>query len=73
MPRRYRPAKRKVTPDIKYNSEHVEMCINRVMLRGKKSVARSIVYDAFDLIEQRSNRSPLEVFDQAIRNATPLI
>jgi small subunit ribosomal protein S7 len=73
MPRRYRPAKRKVTPDIKYNSEHVEMCINRVMLRGKKSVARSIVYDAFDLIEQRANRAPLEVFDQAIRNATPLI
>ena len=73
MPRRYRPAKRKVIPDIKYNSEHVEMCINRVMLRGKKSVARSIVYDAFDLIEQRTNRPPLEVFDQALRNATPLI
>ena len=73
MPRRYRPAKRKVRLDIKYNSEHVEMCINRVMWKGKKSVARSIVYDAFDLIEQRTNRPPLEVFDQALRNATPLI
>jgi len=73
MPRRYRPAKRKIEPDIKYNSEHVEMCINRVMGRGKKSVARSIVYDAFELIEQRTNRNPLEVFDQALRNATPLI
>jgi small subunit ribosomal protein S7 len=73
MPRRYRPAKRKVRPDIKYNSEHVEMCINRVMMRGKKSVARGIVYSAFDLIEQRTNRSPLEVFEQALRNATPLI
>jgi small subunit ribosomal protein S7 len=73
MPRRYRPAKRKVNPDIKYNSEQVEMCINRVMMRGKKSVARGIVYDAFDLIEQRMSRPPLDVFEQALRNATPLI
>jgi small subunit ribosomal protein S7 len=73
MPRRYRPAKRKVRFDIKYGSEHVEMCINRIMMWGKKSVARRIVYDAFDLIEQRMNRPPLEVFDQALRNATPLI
>jgi small subunit ribosomal protein S7 len=49
------------------------MCINRIMMWGKKSVARRIVYDAFDLIEQRTNRPPLEVFDQALRNATPLI
>jgi small subunit ribosomal protein S7 len=73
MPRRYRPAKRKISPDIKYNSEHVEMCINRIMMRGKKSVARGIVYDAFELIAQRTNREPLEIFDQALRNATPLI
>jgi small subunit ribosomal protein S7 len=73
MPRRYRPAKRKINPDIKYNSEHVEMCINRIMMRGKKSVARGIVYDAFELIEQRTNREPLETFEQALRNATPLI
>ena len=73
MPRRYRPTKRKVRFDIKYNSEHLEMCINRIMVWGKKSVARGIVYDAFDLIEQRTNRPPLEVFDQALRNATPLI
>jgi small subunit ribosomal protein S7 len=49
------------------------MCINRIMVWGKKSVARTIVYDAFELIEQRMNRNPLEVFDQALRNATPLI
>ena len=52
MPRRYRPPKRKANPDIKYDSEHIEMCINRVMTRGKKSLARSIVYDAFTLIEE---------------------
>ena len=73
MPRRYRPSKRKVRPDIKYNSEQVEMCINRVMKWGKKSVARSIVYDAFDLIGERMSREPLQVFDQALKNATPLI
>ena len=73
MPRRYRPSKRKVKPDIKYNSEQVEMCINRVMKWGKKSVARSIVYDAFDLIGERMSREPLQVFDQALKNATPLI
>ncbi len=73
MPRRYRPPKRKVSPDIRYNSEHVEMCINRVMRWGKKSLARSIVYKAFDIIKERTGRHPLEVFEQAIKNATPLI
>ena len=73
MPRRYRPAKRKVEPDIKYNNEVVEMCINRVMQRGKKSTARTIVYDAFDLIEERTKRDPMQTFDQAIKNATPMI
>jgi ribosomal protein S7 len=73
MPRRYRPLKREVSPDIKYGSEHVSMCINRVMQWGKKSVARSIVYDAFDLIEERTNRDPLQTFEQALKNATPLV
>ena len=73
MPRRYRPPKRKVSPDIKYNSENVAMCINRVMQWGKKSTARRIMYDAMDLIEARMSRDPLQVFEQALKNATPLI
>jgi small subunit ribosomal protein S7 len=73
MPRRYRPPKREVSPDIRYNSEHVAMCINRVMQWGKKSTARSIVYDAFSLIEERTSRDPLQVFEQALKNATPLV
>ena len=73
MPRRYRPAKRKVKPDIKYNNEQVEMCINRVMKWGKKSIARSIVYDALDLIEERTKREPLQTFEQALKNAMPLV
>ena len=75
MPRRSRPAKRKALPDIKYNSENLEMCINRVMLNGKKSTARAILYGALDIIGDRvgGERSPLDVFDQALRNATPLV
>ncbi len=73
MPRRYRPAKRRIEPDLKYNSEHISMCINRVMLRGKKSVARSIVYGALDIIAERTKRNPLDVFEQGLKNATPLI
>jgi len=73
MPRRYRPSRRKVEPDIKYGSEHIEMCINRVMRWGKKSTARSIVYDALELVEDRSSKNPLQAFEQALRNATPMV
>ena len=73
MPRRYRPSKRKAKPDIKYGSEQLEMCINRVMKWGKKSTARSIMYGALDLIEERGNGNPLQTFDQALRNATPMV
>ncbi|MFQ6000998.1 MAG: 30S ribosomal protein S7 [Anaerolineae bacterium] len=73
MPRRYRPPRREVEPDPKYNSELVARFINRVMQRGKKSLARRIVYDAFDIIEDRFHRNPLEVFNQAIKNVTPVL
>jgi small subunit ribosomal protein S7 len=49
------------------------MFINRLMQDGKKSTARRIVYDSFDLIEERSKRNPLEVFDQALQNVTPQV
>ncbi len=73
MPRRYRPPRREVEPDPKYNSELVARFINRVMQRGKKSLARRIVYEAFDIIEDRFHRTPLEVFNQAIKNVTPVL
>jgi small subunit ribosomal protein S7 len=73
MPRRYRPPRREVEPDPKYNSELVARFINRVMQRGKKSLARRIVYEAFDIIEDRFHRNPLEVFSQAIGNVTPVL
>jgi small subunit ribosomal protein S7 len=71
MPRRYRPPRRTVAPDEKYNSELVARFINRLMLGGKKSVATRIMYDAFDIMEERTHRNPLEVFQQAVENATP--
>ncbi len=73
MPRRYRPPKRQVKPDTKYNSVNITMFINRMMYSGKKSVAERIMYDAFDIMEKRTKRNPLEVFDQALRNATPAV
>ncbi|MCD6555097.1 MAG: 30S ribosomal protein S7 [Chloroflexi bacterium] len=73
MPRRYRPPKRKIEPDIKYNSVIVAKFINRLMKGGKKSQAARILYDAFDIIEARMHRNPLDVFEQAIKNATPIL
>lgn len=60
-------------PDPKYNNRTLAKFINRVMMRGKKSVAERIVYGAFGIIEAREKRNPLEVFEQAMRNATPML
>ena len=73
MPRRYRPEKREVQPDLRYGNAMLSMFINRLMKHGKKSTARSIVYDSFDIIEERTKKPPLEVFEQAMRNATPQV
>jgi len=73
MPRRYRPERRIPEPDVKYNSEIVSAFINKVMVDGKKSLARQHVYDAFDLMAARANRDPLELFEQALRNVAPVI
>ncbi len=73
MPRRYRPPRREVEPDPKYNSELLARFINRVMQWGKKNLARRIVYEALDIIEERFRENPLEVFHQAVRNATPVL
>ena len=73
MPRRNRPERREIEPDARYNNVHVQNFINRVIKRGKKSLATSLVYDSFDIIEERMNRNPLEVFEQAIKNVSPVM
>ncbi len=73
MPRRYRPERRKISPDVRYNSVRVQSFINRVMERGKKSLATTLVYDALDLVEERMGKNGLEVFEQAIKNVSPVM
>jgi len=73
MSRRVSAVKREVIPDIRYNNVVVSMFINRMMRGGKKSTAQRVMYGAFELIEQRAKRPALEVFEQAMRNATPQI
>ncbi len=73
MSRRNRAIKREVTPDIRYNSTMLQGFVNRMMRGGKKSVAQHVMYETMDLIEQRAKRSPIEVFDQAMRNVMPTI
>ena len=73
MSRRTSAVKREVTPDIRYNSTLVSMFINRMMMRGKKSTATRIMYDKLALVEERAKRPGLEVFEQALKNATPQI
>ena len=73
MSRRSKPDKRVISPDVRYNSVNLQNFINRVLRRGKKSVATRLVYDAFDLIEERTKRNPLEVFDQAFKNVAPVV
>jgi len=66
-------AKRETFPDPIYNSVNVAKFINRIMQRGKKSVARKIVYDALNIIKEKTKKDPLEVFDKALENAAPLL
>ncbi len=73
MPRRNRPPKRKIKPDVRYNNVQLQSFINRVMKRGKKSTATRLVYDTFDLLEKQSKKAPLEVFQQAFKNVSPVM
>ncbi len=71
--RRTKPEKRKLTPDNRYNSKLVTNMINRLMKRGKKSTATRIIYDALELAEERAKRPGLEIYEEAIRNVSPML
>ncbi len=73
MPRRGQIAKRDVLPDPLYNSKLVTRLINSVMLDGKKGVAQKIVYGAFEIIQEKTGRDPLEVFEEAMENVMPVL
>lgn len=71
--RRNRAPKRPITPDPRYKNTVVAKFMNNVMESGKKSLASRIVYDAFDIIEERSGNPAIEVFEEALKNATPTV
>ena len=73
MPRRGQIAKRDVLPDPLYNSKLVTRLINNVMYDGKKGVAQKIVYDAFDIIKEKTGNDPLETFEAAMENVMPVL
>ena len=73
MPRKGYIAKREVLPDPVYNSKVVTKLVNNIMLNGKKSVAQKIVYGAFDIVKEKEQRDPLEVFEEALNNIMPVL
>jgi small subunit ribosomal protein S7 len=73
MSRRARAVRREISPDIRYNSLQLAIFINHLMRRGKKSLATRVMYDAFDMIEERAKRSPLDVFEQGLKNTMPSV
>src|SRR4030081_2123398 len=73
MPRRSRAFKRVIAPDPVYQSEAIAKFVNVVMSRGTSSTAEKVVYDALRRAGRQAKKEPLEVFDQALRNATPLL
>ena len=73
MPRKGYIAKRDVLPDPIYNSKVVTKLINNIMLDGKKAVAQKIVYGAFDIIKEKEQKDPLEVFETALNNVMPVL
>lgn len=73
MPRRNRPVRREILPDHKYNSTLVAKFINTIMRRGKKSLAERIMYDAMRIVAERTQKNPLEVVEQAVKEAAPVV
>lgn len=71
VPRRGNVPKREVLPDPLYNSVLVTKLVNSIMLDGKKGVAQKVVYGAFDIIKEKTDKDPLEVFTTAIENIMP--
>ena len=73
MSRRNKPPKRVPAPDAVYNSVDIAKFINRLMKRGKKSIAQRIFYSSMDKIQEKTKENPIDVFKKALTNATPLI
>ena len=73
MPRRREVEKRDVLPDPKFNNKLVAKFVNSLLKRGKKSIAESILYGAFDIVEKKLKEQPVELFEKAVGNVKPVI
>jgi small subunit ribosomal protein S7 len=73
MPRRREVEKRDILPDPKFNNKLVAKFVNSLLKKGKKSVAESILYGAFDIIEKKLKEQPVELFEKAVNNVKPVI
>ena len=73
MPRKGHVQKRDVLPDPIYNSKLVTRLINRIMIDGKRGTAQTILYNAFEIVEEKTGRAPMEVFEQALDNIMPTL
>jgi len=73
MPRKGPVAKRDVLPDPLYNSKLVTRLINKMMIDGKRGTSQAILYNAFDIIRERTGKEPMEVFDAALKNIMPVL
>jgi len=73
LPRKGPAPKRQILPDPRFNSKVLSRFINKVMLRGKKSLAEQITYGALDIVAEKTGREAMDVFSQALSNAMPLV
>ena len=71
--RRHRQIKREIAPDPRFNNPVVAKFINYIMWDGEKSIARDVVYDAFDIIAKKTKKDALDVFDEAVKNTSPML
>src|SRR5512139_4085768 len=71
--RRAKPERREILPDIRYNSVNLQTMVQHVLKRGKKSTAVGLIYGAMDMIQERTQKNPIEVFDAALRNVGPMM
>jgi small subunit ribosomal protein S7 len=69
--RRAKPETREILPDIRFNSVNVQTMVQHILKRGKKSTALRLIYDAMDLIKERTEKNPMDVFDGALKNVGP--
>ena len=71
--RRAKPEKREINPDVRYNSIHLQTLMQHVLKQGKRSLATRLVYDALDLVNERTGKSAIDVFDTALKNVSPVM